>query len=103
MTGDLFIWGIGSFGKYSAPYRVSGIPSKIINCSMSKSHVCAMDADGMSWVWGSNTKGELGLGDYTTRTAPFPLVGLQERGIGQIEVGHQFSVGFAKSLKENVR
>ena len=57
----------------------------------------------MAWVWGSNTRGELGLGDYTTRTAPFPLVGLQERGIGHIEVGHQFSVGFAKSLKENVR
>ena len=57
----------------------------------------------MAWVWGSNAKGELGLGDYTTRLAPFPLVGLQERGIGHIEVGHQFSIGFTKSLKENIR
>ena len=61
-----------------------------------------MDSDGMPWVWGSNDKGELGLGDYTTRTAPFPLVGLQEKGITSIVVGNQFSIGFSKP-KENVR
>ena len=46
--------------------------------------MCVMDADNMAWVWGANSKGELGLGDYTTRQAPFPLVGLQEKGITQI-------------------
>lgn len=55
-----------------------------------------MDCDNMAWVWGSNEKGELGLGDYTKRVAPFPLVGLQEKGITQICVGKQFSIGFAK-------
>ena len=42
-----------------------------------------MDNEGMAWAWGSNEKGELGLGDYTTRTTPFPLVGLKEKGINQ--------------------
>ena len=62
--------------------------------------MCVMDADNMAWVWGANSKGELGLGDYTTRQAPFPLVGLQEKGITQIQVGHQFSIGFAKPRKD---
>ncbi len=80
-TGDLFIWGRGLFGEYQAPYRVSGMPNRAKSCSMSDSHICVMDSNGMAWVWGSNQNGELGLGDYTTRTTPFPLVGLQEKGI----------------------
>ena len=56
----------------------------------------------MAWVWGSNEKGELGLGDYTNRTAPFPLVSLKEKGINCIEVGHQFSIGYVKP-KQDVR
>ena len=56
----------------------------------------------MAWVWGSNGKGELGLGDYVERMAPFPLVSLQEKGINEIQIGSQFSIGFAKP-KENVR
>jgi len=102
MSGDLFIWGYGRFGEYHSPYRVSGMPGKATDCSVSKSHICVMDDGGMAWVWGSNEKGELGLGDYTTRTAPFPLVGLQEKGINSITVGHQFSIGFAKP-RENIR
>ena len=87
-SGDLYIWGTGPVGDYSAPYRVSGIPGKAMKCSISKSHFCLMDNTGMAWVWGSNSKGELGLGDYTTRKTPFPLVGLQEKGISEIQVGH---------------
>ena len=86
--GDLFIWGSGTIGDYSAPYRVSGMPGRAISCQISKSHICVMDNEGMAWVWGENQKGELGLGDYTTRTAPFPLVGLKEKGINCIVVGH---------------
>ena len=86
-TGDLFIWGEGLFGNYPSPYRVSGIPGRALSCSVSSTHICVMDSDGMAWGWGSNQKGELGLGDYTARTAPFPLVGLQDKGISHIEVG----------------
>ena len=64
------------------------MPSRAKQCSLSNSHICVMDSDGMAWVWGQNTKGELGLGDYTTRTAPFPLVGLKEKGINDIQVGN---------------
>ena len=86
--GDLFIWGSGAIGEYSAPYRVSGMPGRSQSCQVAKSHICVMDSDGMAWVWGENQKGELGLGDYTMRTAPFPLVGLQEKGINCLVVGH---------------
>lgn len=65
--GDLVLWGSGSFGNFASPVRVSGIPCEVQSFSLSDSHVGAVDSDGMIWVWGSNEKGELGLGDYTRR------------------------------------
>lgn len=76
------------------------MPGRAKSCQISKSHFCVMDQDGMAWVWGENQKGELGLGDYTTRTAPFPLVGLKEKGINCLAVGHQFTIGFQKPMSD---
>ena len=52
----------------------------------------------MVWIWGSNKKGELGLGDYTTRNAPFPLVGLQDKKITNVQAGYQFSFAYKTSV-----
>lgn len=35
-----------------------------------------IDKDNMVWVFGSNLKGELGVGDYGKRIHPYPLVNL---------------------------
>ena len=96
--GDLYLWGRGDFGEYPQPTRVSSIPVSVQSCSVSESHISAVDAHGMVWVWGSNKKGELGLGDYTTRNAPFPLVGLQDKKITNVHIGYQFSFAYTTSV-----
>lgn len=36
-----------------------------------------IDNKGMVWVWGENKKGELGVGDYSSRSNPYPLANLK--------------------------
>lgn len=35
----------------------------------------------MVWMFGSNEKGDLGVGDYGKRIHPYPLVNLQDKNI----------------------
>ena len=81
------------------PIRVHGIPGRIASCDLSESHITVVDESSMVWIWGSNKKGELGLGDYTLRTSPFPLVGLQSKKVTDVKVGHQFSIAFKRELQ----
>ena len=73
---------------------MSGIPSEVQNFSLSDSHIGAVDSDGMIWVWGSNEKGELGLGDYTPRTQPFPLVAIANGSASHVAFGSKFSIAY---------
>jgi alpha-tubulin suppressor-like RCC1 family protein len=40
-----------------------------------------IDDKGMVWVWGENKKGELGVGDYSSRSNPYPLANLKGKCI----------------------
>jgi alpha-tubulin suppressor-like RCC1 family protein len=42
-----------------------------------RSHICAIDQEGIVWVMGKNKKGELGLGDFVARQTPYPLLTLK--------------------------
>jgi alpha-tubulin suppressor-like RCC1 family protein len=41
--------------------------------SQDPGHTCGIRQDGTLWCWGSNTHGELGLGDTTTRYRPYQV------------------------------
>jgi alpha-tubulin suppressor-like RCC1 family protein len=41
----------------------------------------AVDKDGLLWTWGSNSSGELGLGDYEARPYPYPVIQLKNKMI----------------------
>ena len=64
IAGNLFIWGPGVFGEYIVPQNITSIPSKIVTAQIGGTSGAALDATGLIWVWGSNSKGELGVGDY---------------------------------------
>ena len=51
-----------------------------------------LDEAGITWVWGCNKKGELGLGDCTPRQNPYPLLSIKEKGLTHVKVGNYFQL-----------
>jgi alpha-tubulin suppressor-like RCC1 family protein len=47
----------------------------------------AIDNQGLVWVWGENKKGELGVGDYSARVHPYPLINLKGKSIQSVSIG----------------
>ena len=63
-----------------------------------------LDVSGILWVWGSNKKGELGLGDCTARPNPYPLLTLKEKELTHVKTGHYFAIAYsAKGVNEFYR
>ncbi len=60
--GTLYFWGTGVFGSFFEPKLV--VDLDIIQVSIGGCFGAALDRDGLVWTWGSNSNGELGLGDY---------------------------------------
>jgi len=48
---------------------------KFRSISAGGAHACALTVTGVVYCWGSNTVGELGVGDLVTRTTPTPVPG----------------------------
>lgn len=80
IASDSTLWGwgvegIGQFGNGSStsstlqnPTQVS--TDKFIHVASGIYHSAAIKSDSTLWTWGSNTHGQLGLGDTTSRNTP---------------------------------
>jgi hypothetical protein len=55
---------------------------------------------GALYVWGSNESGELGVGDFSERVAPFPLLSLKDRKVLQISTGGAFTIAVGEKNEE---
>jgi len=66
--GTLYFWGTGVFGSFFEPKLVDDLD--IIQVSIGGCFGAALDRDGLVWTWGSNSNGELGLGDFDPRAYP---------------------------------
>ena len=53
----------------------------IIDISIGGSFGTALDRDGLIWSWGSNSNGELGIGDYEAKPYPYPVSHLKTKNI----------------------
>ena len=84
--GELFIWGSGTFGKFFKP-KLMNINVKFSDMDIGGSFGCGIDVKGKVWSWGSNTSGELGVGDYNQRAVPSKVVGLDNFTIGKLACG----------------
>jgi len=74
MTGHLYLWGTGVFGEFLAPKLV--LSERIVHASVGGCSGVATDSFGRVWAWGSNSNGELGLGDYEARKTPTQITKL---------------------------
>ncbi len=85
-SGNLYAWGLNSSGQLgvgdvtprSSPVAVLGSLSfidVIVPQYNNGSDVFGLTQSGALYAWGSNTKGQLGLGDTTVRSSPVAVVG----------------------------
>lgn len=78
-SGALYFWGTGVFGSFYEPKLV--VDSDIVALSIGGCFGAAVDRDGLIWTWGSNSKGELGMGDFEARPYPFPVSQLKSKKV----------------------
>lgn len=61
----------------------------------------ALDRDGLLWTWGSNSNGELGLGDFEPRSCPHPVAHLKNKPVSRIACGGAFAIAIGKNKEAN--
>jgi len=97
-TGALFFWGTGVFGTFWEPTLV--IDQGVIEASVGGCFGAYLDCEGYVWTWGSNSSGELGLGDYEVRAHPFPVKHLKGKKIRSLACGGAFAVALGEDKNE---
>lgn len=76
--------------------KLSCITKPVVDFSVAQSHSMALDAGGTVWIWGANTKGELGLGDSTPRQSPTPLSKFRNKKVDKVVASKYFSIAIVQ-------
>jgi hypothetical protein len=81
-TGNLWCWGRNSQDQlglgdtateqYRYPQQV-GDQDDWIDVQAGQNHSCGLRVEGSLWCWGENSFGNLGTGDFTSHSSPFPI------------------------------
>ncbi len=77
-AGRLECWGDNSRGQLGlfAPVQRVFVPTRVAEgttwstIALGPESACAVQSDGSLWCWGSNTRGQLGVGDRDSRRGP---------------------------------
>ena len=100
--GDIYIWGTGIFGEFLSPVRYNQQGTTFKDISVGGFFGAAIDEKNTVWTWGSNTSGELGVGDYEPRTHPFPNINLQAKKVQKLSCGGSFVIALGPIKKEGL-
>ncbi|MBA4320384.1 MAG: hypothetical protein C0412_18455, partial [Flavobacterium sp.] len=89
--------GLKADGTIWENYSPAGILQRVgdsydwVSAEAGTLHSIGLKADGTIWTWGSNTFGQLGLGDKTDRSIPTMIE--SDSGFVSISAGSAFSIG----------
>ncbi|KAI4497020.1 hypothetical protein M0802_007766 [Mischocyttarus mexicanus] len=81
-SGEVYAWGhngvgqlgSGSYSNQLSPFKVTGLAGVIIEkVACGYAHTLALSDEGVLYVWGSNSYGQLGLGNKTNTCVPVKL------------------------------
>ena len=102
-AGEIFLWGTGVFGEFVSPFRASKHGLRFKDIEIGSFFGSAVDETGLIWSWGSNTSGELGLGDYEPRKSVTPSNSLQGRVISRLSCGGSYVIALGIIIKTHRR
>mmetsp|Transcript_106540 Transcript_106540/g.229428 ORF Transcript_106540/g.229428 Transcript_106540/m.229428 type:complete len:144 (+) Transcript_106540:101-532(+) len=90
--GDLYSSGVNTFGEmgdknldksnvqqFTLNKMLFEHNIKVTKLATGSNHIVVLDTQHNLWVWGLNLKGQLGLGDYTSRNEPTLLKALSKK------------------------
>ena len=82
-SGTVYVWG---WGDHAAPYLVKTV-RPVKDVCIGANFAILLDIQGSVSSWGTNSSGELGLGDFDSRSDPTPILALQAKSIHSISCG----------------
>jgi len=91
-NGNIFVCGSSVFGEKLASQRIGDEKIKFKELTIGSAFGAAIDENGRTWVWGANTSGELGTGDYEPRSEPFMIDALKEKTSVKICCGGSYAI-----------
>ena len=79
-SGSIYLWGTGTFGKFSTPHRVKRVAERAIQVSIGDSFGIVLTEDRKLYTWGINSSGQLGTGDFEDRPTPLLMQQITSEG-----------------------
>ena len=94
----MYVWGAGIFGEFKRPRKVK-LQNDILVSSVNVggSFFVIVDADNKTVVWGSNSNGEIGVGDSKVRNHPARLETIEDKQVFKVAVGSCFAFAIGKT------
>ena len=101
ITADgLYIWGSSIFGENLLPTKVKISNHPIIDLAIGGCYCIAVDSKYNTYSWGSNSNGELAVGDFEQRSNPIQITSLKGKNIKKIGAGANFIICLGLSNRE---
>ena len=94
----MYVWGAGIFGEFKRPRKVKLQNNiKVQSVNVGGSFIVIVDREGKIVVWGSNSNGEIGVGDSKVRNHPTRLETIDDKLISKVGVGGSFAFAIGKT------
>ena len=99
----LYVWGTSIFGEFLKPKKVKLSNNKVIDVAVGGSFGVALDEKHKVFVWGNNSNGELGTGDFHSRNIPVRVSALKGKKIAELGAGGSFCICLGVNSQEKVQ